>query len=58
MKIAGFLLLLSGGFLVLTALIMLPTAGSRTAFIVAGLAVEILGLVLVIRAHIPREEPR
>ena len=51
MKIAGFLLLLAGWAIVLAALVLLA-APPRAAFVLAGLGVEILGLVLVIRSHI------
>jgi len=53
MKLAGFLLLISGWCLVVAALGMLPASGARAAFVVAGAAVEIVGLVLAIRAHLP-----
>ncbi len=57
MKAAGFTLLLTGWMLVLSALILLPGGGARGAFLLAGLGVELLGLVLVFRAHlIPRKE--
>jgi hypothetical protein len=57
MKFVGFLLLMSGWFLVLASLALLGTMPARTAFIAAGMAVEVLGLVLVIRSHlIPRED--
>ncbi len=58
MKLAGFLLLLTGWGLVLTALALLPAAATRTAFIFAGLAVEILGLGLCARAHSTLPEER
>jgi hypothetical protein len=55
MKVAGFLLLLTGWVLVMAALAMLPRTAAQGAFIVAGVAVEILGLVLAIRSHlVPR----
>ena len=57
MKIAGFLLLLAGWGIVIAALPMLSTLGQRTSFILAGIAVEALGLVLLFRTHvIPRAE--
>jgi len=57
MKFLGFLLLLAGWGIVLTAVALLGTAGARAAFVLAGMGVEILGLVLVIRAHpAPRGE--
>ncbi len=58
MKIVGFFLLIAGGFLVITALVMLPTVNARNMFVVAGMAVQILGFVLVVRSHLPKEEPR
>jgi hypothetical protein len=51
MKLAGFLLLLAGWALVLAALAILPSAAARTAFVLAGLGIEMLGLVLAARAH-------
>jgi hypothetical protein len=53
MKAVGFLLLVSGWGLVLAALGMLSAAGPRGAFVAAGVAVEILGLVMTVRAHMP-----
>ena len=58
MKIAGFLLLLAGWLLVLTAVAMLRAAGARGAFVVAGFGVELLALVLVFRAHLVRRRTR
>ncbi len=55
MKLGGFLLLLSGWAIVVTALTLLH-GGALSAFIVAGLAVEILGLALVAKSHIPLSE--
>lgn len=60
MKLIGFLLLLSGWGIVLAAIRMLqgrPTS-VFSLFIVAGVAVEILGLTLVSRAHIPVRDDR
>lgn len=57
MKFLGFLLLLAGWGIVLTALVLLAAAAPRAAFVAAGIGVEILGLVVVIRAHLaPRGE--
>jgi hypothetical protein len=52
MKIAGFLLLLAGWLLVLSALVLLARGGAQGAFLLAGVAVEILGLALFFRAHL------
>lgn len=51
MKIASFLLLLAGWFLVLAAIVLLPASGARVGFIFSGLAVEALGLALAVRSH-------
>ena len=51
MKIAGFLLLVAGWLLVLAALVALHASGPRTLFTLAGMAVELLALALVFRAH-------
>ena len=57
MKLMGFLLLGAGWLIVLAAVAMLPTAASMAAFVLAGVAVEALGLALAFRAHmIWREE--
>ena len=57
MKVAGFLLLPTGGVLVLAAIALLPAAGPRGVFLLAGLGVEVLGLVLAARAHLtPKED--
>ena len=57
MKLLGFLLLLAGWGLVLAAIVLLAGGASRAGFVFSGIAVEILGLALVIRAHpAPRGE--
>ena len=59
MKIAGFLLLPAGWIIVLAAVVLLPSAPSRASFVLAGIAIEVLGLALVVRSHlIPREARR
>ena len=55
MKLGGFFLLLSGWAIVVAALAMLH-GGALSAFIVAGLTVEILGLALLAKSHIPTSE--
>lgn len=52
MKLAGCLLLISGWLIVLAALAMLPEFAMRTAFVVAGMAVEIIGLGLIARGQV------
>ena len=60
MKLAGFLLLPSGWAIVLSTLVLLGPAQTvaRTGFVLAGVCVEGLGLVLVVRAHILRRGHR
>lgn len=52
MKVAGLLLLLAGWAIVLAAVALLPSATPRIAFMLAGIGVEALGLVLVVRSHL------
>jgi len=58
MKFLGFLLLLSGWFLVLASIVLLASATQRATFVLAGVAVQILGLTLVIRTHLTSGEER
>ena len=53
MRLAGFLLLLAGWIIALTAIILLPSPVARGSFLLAGIAVEAIGLVLVFRSHRP-----
>lgn len=52
MKLLGFLLLLAGWAIVVTAVVLLPSAVPRAGFALAGIAVEILGFALLLRAHL------
>jgi hypothetical protein len=52
MKLGGFLLLLSGWAIVFAALAMLRGT-AISIFVLAGVAVEVIGFVLVARAHLP-----
>ena len=59
MKLAGFMLLLTGWLLVLAAIVLLASPRSRAVFVLTGAAVEGLGLTFVIRSHlILREDKR
>ena len=58
MRLAGLLLLPAGWGLVIAALILLAASGPRTAFVLAGFGVEILGMTLLIRTHIPPRRDR
>ena len=51
MKLAGFLLLPAGWLLVLAAVILLPAGSARPVFVLAGMAIEVLALVLMFRSH-------
>jgi len=57
MKLLGFLLLLSGGGIVIAAVRLLH-GGALSGFILAGFAVEVLGLSLVARAHLPASKDK
>jgi len=52
MKITGLLLMPSGWFIILAALVLLRTFFMQNLFIFAGIGVEILGLVLLTRGHL------
>jgi hypothetical protein len=56
MKFVGFLLLLAGWIIVLTALELLAANTPRVLFVLAGCAVEVLGLALAFRAHAAQPE--
>jgi hypothetical protein len=59
MKLTGFLLLAGGWFIILAAIALLPSGGAQVSFVLAALGVEVLGLILVFRAHmIPSKERR
>lgn len=51
MKIAGFLLLAAGWVIVAAALFLLSSLGPRAGFVLAGLAVQGLGLIFAVRSH-------
>ncbi len=52
MKLAGCLLLLAGWGIVVSSLPLLPSLRMRAAFVLAGMAVELMGLSLVARSHL------
>ena len=59
MKVAGFLMLPAGWFLVLAAIVLFASPSLRATFVLAGIAVEVLGLIFAFRSHlIPQEEKR
>ncbi len=51
MRFVALLLLLAGWSIVLAALALLPSPAARTGFVLAGVGVELLGLVLLAHAH-------
>jgi len=51
MKLAGLLLLVAGWGIVLSALALLPSQIGRAGFVLAGVALEFLGLALLTYAH-------
>lgn len=52
MKLAGFLLLLAGWGIALSAVVLLRQMPPQAAFVLAGIGVEALGLTLVVRSHL------
>lgn len=58
MKFAGLLVMPTGFFLTLAALVLFPaqSAAARAAFVLCGLAVEALGLVVAARGHMEGRE--
>ncbi len=58
MKVAGLSLLVAGWIIVVATAPLLASPGSRDAFVLAGIVVEVLALVLLFRSHLPRPEER
>lgn len=46
--------MLAGWWLVLAAVVLLRALAAQTVFVLAGVAVEILGFVLAARQHVPK----
>jgi hypothetical protein len=53
MKYAGLLVMPAGFFLAVAALALFPDPARRSAFVLCGLAVIVLGLVVAVRGHMP-----
>lgn len=51
MRFAGFLFLSSGWLIILAAVVLLKSA-ALTGFVLAGVAMQLLGLALVVRTHV------
>ena len=59
MRFTGFLLLIAGWGIDIAAVAMLKSGPPQNAFVLAGMGVEMLGLVLVARSYlIPRGDKR
>jgi hypothetical protein len=58
MRLAGFLLLVTGWIIVLAAVVLFSSSAPRTWFALAGVGVELLGLVLVFRSHLELRKER
>ncbi len=56
MKFAGLLVMPTGCFLAVAALVLFPETGPRTLFVVCGIAVEFLGLGVAVRGHMERRQ--
>jgi len=56
MKLTGFLMLVAGWGIVLASMFLLVSMKPRTIFVLAGLGVEVVGLVLVVRSHLVLED--
>jgi hypothetical protein len=52
MKLASLLSLFAGWGIAAFAVGLLPAAGARSGFVLAGLATELLGLALLFRSHV------
>ena len=51
MKVLGFVFLITGWLIVLCTLLLLGTRSARGAFVLSGIVVQLLGLGLMVRAH-------
>ena len=51
MKLIGCLLLLSGFFIAVAALVLMNSLATRMVFVAAAIAVEVLGLGLLMNGH-------
>lgn len=56
MKATGLFMLFAGFAIVLSAFVLLSPGAPRILFVLAGIAVQLLGLVLTFRSHLELEE--
>lgn len=54
MKYAGLLVMPTGFFLCIAALVLFPSPAMRGTFVLCGVAVELLGLGVAVRGHMER----
>ena len=52
MRLASLLLLVAGWGIVISAVALLPSPMGRAGFVLAGMAVELLGLTLLVYSHL------
>jgi hypothetical protein len=58
MKLAGFLLMPAGWFIALSAVALLHTLPAQTVFVLAGVAIEVVGFIFVAREHTPKRRSK
>jgi hypothetical protein len=58
MKYAGLLVMPAGFFLSVAAIVLFPDPAPRIAFVLCGLAVEVMGLTVTLRGHMPARGER
>ena len=51
MKYAGLLVMPAGFLLSIAAIVLFSASVQRTAFVLCGLAVEVMGIVVAVRGH-------
>ena len=51
-------MLLAGWGIVLSAVVLLTSAAPRNGFVLAGVGVEVLGLILFVRSHLSIRQER
>ncbi len=51
MKYAGLLVMPAGFSLSIAAILLFPNPAARTAFVLCGLAVEVMGLAVAVRGY-------
>ncbi len=57
MRVIAFIMLVSGWLIALSALVLLPALPARFVFVLAGLAVEAIGIGLLTHAYKSGQRP-